>query len=659
MASARVLLVELLTTDRLYQFRSELFPFVQGFLSARGAAVRWVALGHAAPRGGGEARFLVGLPAPELDALREAVAAFRPTHVLTNQELGGAVVEAVRGAAAGVRIGVAKLPGGVQTEWTGEVCDWLGWPPPEPADAALVDVAEPDHSCVLLGALARTIRPMVPVVGGPVCLYAEPLAQNPAFAGVDLERAHRAVGCSFCGERGVPRYRYRTAAEALALRQIRRAVETLPAERWSGEFLLTGSAAFLRLRALCEGLLAETLPPLALYFYCRIDELRRKAEAIDALLPRLAAAGHSIHLFAMGVENFSPAENQRFNKGLTDEDIALAFARLERWEREWPQAFGFRAHGGFSFILYTPWTTIADLRTNLAAARRYAFEESPHFFASRLQLFPRRPITLLAERDGLLAPEFADPAFAAYDSGCIVEPGQEELPWRFREPAVAAVYAASLRIAPPAALAGDDPLSRRVAALVAALPDAPGGRFRLFEALLDAAEEGTPDGAAPDPATLVERAAARISPADVGGAGGLAGTAAAPALPRVEGAGAGVPAAAPAAAPAAGAGPLTRALQAVLPLLEAHPKGLLRGFGAAGVAPVGAGTGELVAVELRRGAERLRLYVGPRGAADAPAYRRTERYALSFDPATPLDTDEKRGLADLLLRALERYGRGR
>jgi hypothetical protein len=641
METRRVLLIEFLTTDRLYQFRSALFPFVRGFVTGRGGAVRWLAFGHGP--GAGAERFVVSLPPDEEEALLAAARALRPTHVLTNQPLAAPLVAALRAEAPALPIDVAESVGNVQLERADDLCRWLGWPPPAPRTAALVDVAEPDYSCELVGELARRVRPLVVVVGGPTCFYRAPLAANPAFAEVDLGRAHRPIGCSFCGEPGVPRYPYRTDAVTLALRQIRGAAATLPADRWSGDFLFNGSAAFLRIRRLCEALLGDArpspsaeraadgsrradgapLPPLSLWFYCRLDELRRRASAIEALLPRLAAAGHSLHLFAMGVENFSPAENERFNKGLATTDIEEALAHLRRFEAEWPQTFHFSAHGGLSFILFTPWTTLADLRANLSAALRFGFEDRPFFFASRLQLFERRAVTLLAERDGLLAPGFEDPAFAAYDSGCITAPGQVELPWRFRDPTVAAVYAVSLRIAPPPALPADDPLRARVAQLLHPLRGEPNARFRLFAALLDAAEEG-PAGA---PA-LLERVAAHL------GAEGPA------------------PAGRP---PAPGPADGLRARVAEVLALLVRERRLLRGFRPAAVRDAGADWGESVSVELVRGAgERLHLYLSPWLPGATPAFRRGERFALNYDPATPLDTDEKRDVAGLVLRALER-----
>ena len=672
MRQPRILLLEFLTTDRLYQYRGELFPFVRGYAVGEGLPVRWLSFGYRPADAAGD-RFRLALHGAARTALLDTARSFRPTHVLASQQLAPPLEAALSEAAPDARVSVYKLsPDAVDLERVGNLRAWLGLPDDDARQ--LVDVAAPDYACELADDLARRIRPMVPVVLGPVCLYGRSLARNPHFEGIDLARAHRPVGCSFCGERDEPRYPYRSPAETLALAQIRAAVATLPAERWSGDFLLTGSAAFLRLERLCEAVLAEALPPLALYFYCRIDEARQKAEAIDALLPRLDAAGHAIHLFAMGVENFSPIENERFNKGITEEDVAVTFERLERWERAWPRAFRFHAEGGFSFILFTPWTTLADLRHNLREAERYRFPAKPFFFTSRLQLFERRPITLLAERDGVLQPAFEDPAFAAFDSGCITEEGQVELPWRFLQPEVGAVYGVCIRLWPLPGISVADPLFQRVQTLVRRLPPDPRALYHLFGALLDAAAQRPGDPSSEALIGLIGVRPSHWTPTrrcPVGGSDPsppgmpweetmVAKDAALVARLQAILDGGDLAPDERDAAPGDGAGPLDPLLRyhvacarEILRRLEERGGDTLHGLVPQGVdaLPGGAGWGQL-RVTLRDATGPLRLYFSP---ASAPvAWRKGARFALSFDEDTPLSTPARRHAADLLLRAMER-----
>jgi hypothetical protein len=136
---------------------------------------------------------------------------------------------------------------------------------------------------------------------------------------------------------------------------------------------------------------------------------------------------------------------------------------LRRWEDAYPETLRFWRHGGFGFITFTPWTTIADLRVNVEGLEWLSeFYPIPSLsYCSRVQLLPARALTLLARRDGLLAPTFAD---AAFDSGCITCLDQCDLPWRFRDPAVARVYRLIRRVVGDAQVPEDDPDRRRVRA---------------------------------------------------------------------------------------------------------------------------------------------------------------------------------------------------
>jgi hypothetical protein len=750
MSAPRLLLVEFLSADRYSQYRSELFPFVQGFARAAGVPVRWLAFGYD-PAVLPTSRYRMAL-APEdtaqlLTALRETA----PTHVLLNEELDAPLAAAVAEAAqaAGVsHLSVYGLSDDARTfERRRDLGAWLGAgaaaPPPGEPDggedpAWLVDVAAPDYRCELRNELACAIKPFVQVLGGPGCVYRRSLARNPAFAGVDLTAAHRDGGCSFCGVGADPRYPYATRPVELALRQIRAALLTCPPERFvadgRAQLALAGAAAFMGLRPLWEAILAEGLPPLELHVSCRIDELRRKAPAIEALLPRLAAAGHRLAVANMGVENFSPAENERLNKGVSEDDVFVAVALVNDWERRFERAFRFWETGGFGFILFTPWTTTADLRTNLRAAERLGLHPDSFFFVSRLQLLPGRPIARLAERDGLVtgppgsagggtepprrrestpprearaaalrepmgaggadggrfavgsivaaaasadqksqpwAQESAQAAcgtaagpaqppvrtaeLAGFDSGCIVSAHEHELPWRFREPALPALYGLFLRLRQtnargiPPDVRLDDPDLRRLRLLRTRLPLAERSPWRLLPRALDVADEHPDLRGVGD---LLERLEARLAPLlgapDLDAVAREEREAAGPAAERRE-----------TAADRERRAALEARLGELLVLLRDHPKRLLRGFAPSAVTAraTGAGWGELH-VELARGEVHLGLRLLPRAAAPR-GFVTTERFTLMHDEDTPADTDEKRHLLDLVARGLERYVRAR
>ena len=93
--------------------------------------------------------------------------------------------------------------------------------------------------------------------------------------------------------------------------------------------------------------------------------------------------------------------------------------------------------------------------------------------------------------------------------------------------------------------------------------------------------------------------------------------------------------------------------------LAAQPGSLLRGFAAESIA--GEATTEgwgHVRLLLSRGDERILLYLS-RSGGGIPAFHKTKRLALTFADTTPLDTEDKRAVADLTLRAVDRVVAGR
>lgn len=649
MTQTRLLLVEFINSDRFCQYRSEMFPFVRGWCADRGIPLEWVCYGFV-PRELPTSPLLLVLPEAEAASLCDTIRAFRPTHVLMNERLDEPLAAQVRAAAGAAKVEDAGAVSNLWPEiwYLRDLERWLDIPEAErqdsgPAPLCLADVAVPDHACRLEDALAAGIKPFVHVLAGAPCLYHTPIQCVDEYKDLDLSDAVRSFGCTFCTGGADARYFYtETPLIELAIRQIRRAWETLPAERRGGEFLLLGTMLFLRMKPFFAAVEQAGFPPSHFYFWCRIDELARRAAVLDEVLPQISAAhggpGHVINIWNIGVENFSPAENRRFNKGIDLDEVERAFQHIVRWEREYPDAFRFHAHGGFGYILFTPWTTIADLRVNLEKAERYGVHKGSLFFYSRLQLFKGLPIAMLAERDGLLAAAFDAPEFAhigAYVAK--LSEDQQELPWRFADPRIAAVFGVFIRLDVPwkrGLFDADEPFRRVQSLLRHRLPPDLRPIYRFLEVVLAEAEAHPEVRTAAELTGLVE---ARLSdvllPEDV---------------PRTE-------------PPEEVLTPLDRLRRALedrtrdlLHLLETNPRRLLRGFEAAAVTSRAEDDAWEVQLELRRGDERLSVRFLPRAAA-RHAFRLTPHFAVMHDEATPADTDERREVLDVLARAVERY----
>lgn len=467
-----VLLVEFAALGR-YTLGVE-FPLIHSWLKRTlNLPVRWVrfALDPDARFGGGESG--MGLDEADLEALLAQVRDFPARRVLFSFRPADSLWRRLREAlpSAGARFLTddevkdetpagepepAPLPSG-----DAALLRWLGADGAAPA-ASYLD-AEPDFGFVAGNRAAREMQPLAFVTGGEECVYRRSVVGNPAYAGVPLE-GHRTEGCAFCvgGGRGPadgPRAPSGSPVEG-ALSQIRAFYRTYPLKgaRLRPRLRLSGQDLLLEVEALAARMAELALPPTDLLFDGRIDYLLRLEGRLTAAAASLKGTGHKIHICLVGLENFSAAELQRLNKGITPAQSLAAIRALRRLEREHPGEFGFEEHGGLSTILFTPWTTLEDLALNFAVARHFRLERlCGKLLTSRVRLYESLPLTALARRDGLLIERYDDPALDTARRNFY----PDELPWRFRHPEVEAVGRVATRMLASRALE-DDPLYARV-----------------------------------------------------------------------------------------------------------------------------------------------------------------------------------------------------
>jgi hypothetical protein len=198
-----------------------------------------------------------------------------------------------------------------------------------------------------------------------------------------------------------------------------------------------------RLEEFFRALAARRLRGAEFWFCPRVDTILAARRALTRCMPLLARQRFSLCLYTVGLENFSEQENLRFNKGITAGQIHAAADFITKTTARWPRELRFPC-GSMSMILFTPWTTLSDLRINLRHMARCRLIAGSEVIDQRLQLFPQRPITLLAEQDGLVIHRRNDPF---YNSGCIVSFDQRDIPWRFGHPEVGVLYEFARRLA--------------------------------------------------------------------------------------------------------------------------------------------------------------------------------------------------------------------
>lgn len=509
----RLLLVELVTRER-WVFDSRSFPFVQGLARSLGDETRWLCFGGTLtirkPSPGVVDQFLHLAP-EDVGVLARHVEELQPTHVLLSHNLAPdalAVLTARGSGSALLSTSDHRCPPGVtslrswiaaapdlgsrpasawerrlaaaaERSWSMTRTDWLlRWLGVAPGSSPLfgrylVGSVEPDYQAVMANEAARRFQPHLLVLGGTACDHRRPVSANPRYAGLDLSDCSQPDGCAFCTWYRGPMSDLSADPVAVALAQLRRVLETTGGrDRCCGAFDLLDARLFPVVDRFLERVVPLGLPPSRFHFEPRIDRALRQAPRLERALRTAAAAGHSIALFRMGAENLVAAENARFNKGLSLAQLDAGLDRLAELSRRFPASFAYDPTLGF--ITCTPWTTLATLERNVARAIDRGLDPKGIWLYTPLQLFRGAPITRLAERDGLLAPAFADLSLL-YEPAVNNASFDSFLPWRFRDDRVGAAFALMVRFA-AAALRGTypddvfagDPLYARLLAQTAA-----------------------------------------------------------------------------------------------------------------------------------------------------------------------------------------------
>lgn len=320
---------------------------------------------------------------------------------------------------------------GEQTAWRRQSSDGRIWErrrrPTPLADDLLGQPLDFEHHRVL--SPRRSNPEHVVVVANLGCAYRNVANDTGVLDNVPMPDGVTTAGCTFCDaevyERmAIPDALATLAAQTTAWLHARPEVRTVAvkddyAVRYLGDLMETLEGAGLDGR---DVLLSA-----------RPDYLSTYAADIERQLAR--GVPGRLGFYLLGLENFADAELQRFHKGMDRSQMMAAVALMRRWKTSYPQRFCVSPSAGF--ILFTPWTTLADLSQNAEAIAALDLEEQRGGLAlSRLRLYPNLPLYWLAKRDGLLVT-----SLEAGNVGDAQRRGYEaDHPWRFAHPEVAAIY---------------------------------------------------------------------------------------------------------------------------------------------------------------------------------------------------------------------------
>ncbi|MDD5628190.1 MAG: hypothetical protein PHU21_03935 [Elusimicrobia bacterium] len=472
----RLMLLEFFPGALQRNERSLLFPFLKGLARQRGLPAHWLCFGkdpaQAQREPGGRGSGLE-LGAQDRRALEERVRLWRPTHVVSTEPLALRTRRCLW--AAGLRSAFAVMrppapaspvaePRGLLMSSdpqdpryfakSGWFLGWLGLAAPETEPGYLIEGAEPDYEAELGNAAARAARPHLTIVSGSLCANRRLVRDNPLFRRALAPAASPAEeprGCAFCDSRRESLTSPGADLLALVEKQFRGVLRTAGRQgRDSGVYEFYDIRAFLRFDEVFAVVLRLGLPPSVFLFNPRIDDVLRARERIARALPGLARAGHEVRILSMGIENFSERENARFNKHISAAQVDRFLALSEQWQRSYPGVFrpfkGGREMVEFGFILFTPWTTLADIRVNLEAAARRRFGERGYWLYSTLIIYRCTPILYLARKDGeVLVNRFPDRG-QVYGLVKNEDEPDRVVPWRFKDAKTAEYFAVLVRV---------------------------------------------------------------------------------------------------------------------------------------------------------------------------------------------------------------------
>ncbi len=343
------------------------------------------------------------------------------------------------------------------------------------------------HPVVVPPGALREDRPLS-IDGNEGCPYQVDARSNPLYAGLTMPESV-GKGCAFCTAGNLYGARSHAEASAHVLGQIRYVRREAP-ERV--RLVLRDQNPFAYLAEVLEACAEEKLGGFTLLLQTRADWLLRAEHRMERALAAAERAGIRVTPFLIGIESFSQAELDRFNKGVTVETNERLLEALRTWEAT-HAAFNL-SEASFGFILFSPWTTLEDLRLSYEGIRRTRLDAlRGRILLSRARLYRDAALYYLAERDGLLVAEHASGASdASRRYGYF--PAH---PWRFRDPAVARFAEVATKASE--ATGGRDEL-RLFRCLLEAFETKPAGEVRL-EDVLAAFRANGGEGAEPRGAT--------------------------------------------------------------------------------------------------------------------------------------------------------------
>lgn len=510
----RVLLVEFINADQFPGQVCRTFPFIVGYLNHFDVASRWLRFALPTTHLLHHDRDVVTLDEDELELLRAIAASLRPDLVIATHPMVSDQIDELQ-----------RLLPHAAFAW-GDAELFHDAPRSRDSERAFRGISELDrpgfspHYAWEAGndAALRKDRHNIYLLPARRCGYFTSVRHNPWYESVELPPSVDG-GCAFCCGRVTPdepNGRSLWVAEgptkaSWIARQIQAIASSLGPDRLPNALLLedveSPQNVLDTVRALEN---AEMLDTVKVLVGIRVDRLLELASWLDDELARSTGSRGELvfQVFSCGLESFSEDELGRLNKGSTPLMNLNAVNLL--WELELGHAgrFYFSGYRGLSMILFTPWTTLADLHLNVRLIQHLELQNAiGNAFVSRLRLHPDLAVTFLARQDGVIIDEEPDAVLRSNRRKLF----REELSWRHLDERVSAVSRVVARLDPDPSLV-DDAVYKRINEVfvephseVADL-DGPGRRRLMFEVFLCLLEAALDEQRALDDVELIDGA---------------------------------------------------------------------------------------------------------------------------------------------------------
>lgn len=472
----RILLLETRHDRPEHHRGAEFYPFLLAWCRSLGWEATWcVTVASRKTMLQGEAYTLDLDPGP-LRTLLEEVRARPPDVAVLMDRPSDGLRLAWRDVSPRTRFAVTK--GRLSGDWVlWDVASWLGAaaPPAGEAERLLLESVPPCFDRRFLDpGLEQATREFHRLAVRLNCSYRRRVSGNRAYRPIAQE-VRGAWGCTFCflpvlvGGARPPRRADIERDIAGVLRQVLAHQAATPSLVTAFDYWLDQSLAGEHVHLLLERLVSHDLRPTRITTLLRPDQLLARLAALERVLPRMAERGHRLELVSVGADNLSAIENARFNKGISPTRVLAAREAARDLERRWPETFSCR---DFSWILFTPWTRLSDLRVNIIGARRMGSGVLKGILGTMLQLWEGTPVTALARHDGAIADRF-EGGLALVEVSNVPPANVREVPWRFLDPTTRQAHEVLIRLDPipdRIRIPANDPLLARIRAARKGLP---------------------------------------------------------------------------------------------------------------------------------------------------------------------------------------------